>query len=115
MSEKIKPRGDTVYMLDNRNAMAVAGCPVCGKEATVDYDERYGYTCACNTVGCCMHGNRASYFTTAFDAIHNWNGLTLAIDISRWKGEVDESDMARIFGPIPGDSNAYDESGTESE
>lgn len=115
MSEKIKPRGDTVYMLDNLNAMAVAGCPVCGKEATVDYDERFGYTCACKDLKCLMAGNRASYFTTAFGAIHNWNGLTLAIDISRSKGGADKSVLSRIFGPIPGDSEVSDESGTESE
>lgn len=114
MAKKIEPR-DTTYMLDGSKAMSVAGCPVCGKEATVEYIEGFGYSCACNTFGCCMHGNRFECFPTDFAAIHNWNGLTLAIDISRWKGEVDESDMARIFGPIPGDSNVYDESGTESE
>lgn len=116
MSEKkIKPRVDTTYMLDDGNAVIVSGCPVCGKEATVDYDEIFGYTCACNTVGCCMWGNRASYFPTAFGAIHNWNGLTLAIDISRSKGGVDKSVLSRIFGPIPGDSVLRDESGSESE
>lgn len=115
MSEKIiKPR-DTTYMLDGGKAVSVGGCPVCGKDAVVRYVEGFGYTCACDTVGCLMGGNRASYFPTDWAAIHNWNGLTLAIDISRWKGEVDESDMARIFGPIPRDSNVYDKSGTESE
>ena len=114
MAEKIEPR-DTTYMLDGGNAMSVAGCPVCGKEANVRYVERFGYTCACDTLGCPMAGNRASYFHEAFDAIHNWNGLTLAIDISRSKGGVDESVLSRIFGPIPGDSVLSDESGSESE
>lgn len=115
MAKRIKPQ-DTVYMLDSGDAMAVAGCPVCGKGATVDYDARFGYTCACNTVGCCMRGNRASYFPTAFGAIHNWNGLTLAIDISRAQGGVDESVLSKIFGPIPDDSDEIsDESGSESE
>ena len=114
MAKKIEPR-DTVYMLDDGNAVNVGGCPVCGKEATVEYIERFGYICACDTLGCPMTGNRASYFTTAFGAIHNWNGLTLAIDISRFKGGVDESVLSRIFGPIPGDSDVSDESGSESE
>jgi hypothetical protein len=47
-------------------------------------------------------------------AVLDWNGLVLAIDISRAKGGVDESDMARIFGPIPDDSVLSDESGSES-
>ena len=114
MAKRIEPQ-DTVYMLDSGDAMAVAGCPVCGKEATVDYDERFGYTCACKDLKCLMAGNRASYFPTAFGAINNWNGLTLAIDISHTKGGVDKSVLSRIFGPIPGDSVLSDKSGSESE
>lgn len=115
MSEKrIKPRA-TFYRLNSGDFAAVDGCPVCGKEATVDYDGRFGYTCACKDLKCLMAGNRASYFTTAFDAIHNWNGLTLAIDISHSKGGVDKSVVSRIFGPISWDSVLRDESGSESE
>ena len=114
MAKRIEPR-DTTYMLDGGNAMTVAECPVCGKEANVRYVEGFGYTCACDTVGCLMGGNRASYFPTDWAAIHNWNGLTLAIDISRAKGGVDESVLSRIFGPIPDDSEVSDESGSESE
>lgn len=115
MSEKrIKPRA-TFYELSSGDFAAVDGCPVCGKEATVDYDERFGYTCACKDLKCLMAGNRASYFPTAFGAIHNWNGLTLAIDISHTKGGVDKSVLPRIFGPIPGDSEVSDESGSELE
>ena len=115
MSEKrIKPRV-TFYNFSSGDFAAVDGCPVCGKEAAVDYDERFGYTCACKDLKCLMAGNRASYFPTAFGAIHNWNGLTLAIDISRAKGDVDESIVSRIFGPIPGDSVLRDESGSKSE
>lgn len=102
-------------MLDNGSGISVDSCPVCGKEATILYVEGFGYTCACDDFKCLMSGNMASYFPTAFAAIHNWNGLTLAIDISRSKGDVDESIMARIFGPIPGDSEVPDESGSESE
>ena len=115
MAKRIEPR-NTTYMLDGGNAVSVAGCPVCGKEANVRYVEGFGYTCACDSgiLSCPMAGNRASYFPTAFAAIHNWNGLTLAIDISRSKGGVDESVLSRIFGPIPGDSEVPDESGSES-
>lgn len=101
--KKIKPQGATAYMLDNGNLILVDSCPVCGKNATVNYDARYGYTCACNTSSCHMHANKASHFPTAFAAIHNWNVLCLAIDITKAKGGVDESVMARIFGQVPDD------------
>lgn len=103
-------------MLDSGDWISVDLCPVCGKEATVEYIERFGYSCTCNTFGCCMHGNRFEFAPTEFAAIHNWNGLTLAIDISRAQGGVDESVLSKIFGPIPDDSDEIsDESGSESE
>lgn len=112
--EKIEPRS-TVYMLDNRDTIIINGCPTCGKEATVRHVGRFGYTCACDTLGCPMSGNRASYLSTAFDAINNWNCLTLAIKISHTKGGKDESILSRIFGTIPWDSKVPDESGHEPE
>jgi hypothetical protein len=99
---------------ESRIGLGIASCPVCKKEASVRYDEGYGYTCACNNRRCRM-SVRGSHQPTELMAVLDWNGLVLAIDISRAKGGVDESDMARIFGPIPDDSVLSDESGSESK
>lgn len=90
-------------MLESGDFIWVDSCPACGNEATVDHVAGHGYTCSCSNPKCHM-SMAGSYMPTAFATIHNWNGLTLAIDMSRAKGGVDESDMARIFGPIPDES-----------